>query len=149
MCADRPKIGVAAIIVKDSKVLLGRRRGSHGEGDWCFPGGHLEFGETVEDCARREAMEEAGLDVQVTGRAPFTEDFFKKDSKHYVTLFVVAKVASGAVENREPQKCCGWEWFSWDALPSPLFLPIRNLLRTGFDPTKAESRKAFCLQPKR
>ncbi len=130
----RPKVGVAAIIVQDGKVLLGRRRGAHGEGDWCFPGGHLEYGETVEDCAKREAMEETGLGIKVTGRAPFTNDFFEKESKHYVTLFVVARIESGALTNREPQKCSGWQWFSWDALPSPLFLPIINLLKTGFNP---------------
>lgn len=135
--AIRPKVGVAAIIVRDGKMLLGKRKGSHGEGDWCFPGGHLECGETVEDCALREAMEETGLKIRVTGRAPFTDDFFRKDSKYYITLFVVAKIESGVLENREPHKCLGWEWFSWDKLPNPLFLPIRNLLATGFDPTGA------------
>jgi 8-oxo-dGTP diphosphatase len=37
----------------------------------------------------------------------------------------------------EPEKCEGWEWFEWDQLPRPLFLPIENLLKQSFDPFKA------------
>ncbi len=42
----RPKVGLGVLIFKDGKVLLGKRKGAHGEGTWCPPGGHLEFGET-------------------------------------------------------------------------------------------------------
>jgi 8-oxo-dGTP diphosphatase len=37
---DRPKVGVGVCIVKDNKVLLGKRKNSHGDGTWAFPGGH-------------------------------------------------------------------------------------------------------------
>lgn len=56
-----PQVGVGVLILRDGKVLLGRRKGSHGAGCWSAPGGHLEFGEAVEDCALREALEETGL----------------------------------------------------------------------------------------
>lgn len=46
-----PQVGVGVLILRDGKVLLGRRKGSHGAGCWSAPGGHLEFGEVVEDCA--------------------------------------------------------------------------------------------------
>ena len=58
-----PRIGVAVIVVRDGKVLLGKRKNAHGEGRWGFPGGHLEFMETVEACAAREVLEETGLGV--------------------------------------------------------------------------------------
>jgi 8-oxo-dGTP diphosphatase len=44
----RPLIGVSVIIIKDNQVLLGKRKNSHGSGTWAFPGGHLEFNETIE-----------------------------------------------------------------------------------------------------
>ena len=54
----RPYIGVAVIVVREGRVLLGKRKNAHGAGTWQFPGGHLEYGESIEDCARRELFEE-------------------------------------------------------------------------------------------
>jgi len=41
-----PRVGLGVLIIKDGKVLLGRRKGAHGEGTWAPPGGHLECGES-------------------------------------------------------------------------------------------------------
>ena len=49
--SDRPKVGIGVIIIKDSKVLMGKRKGLHGAGFWHFTGGHLELNESIEDCA--------------------------------------------------------------------------------------------------
>jgi 8-oxo-dGTP diphosphatase len=130
----RPRIGVGVIVRKGTKVLLGLRKNAHGHGSWSFPGGHLEFGEQVDVCAEREVREETGALISVVRPGPFTNDIFVEERKHYVTLFVVADFVSGAVETKEPDKCERWEWHEWSALPHPLFLPIRNLLKTGFDP---------------
>ncbi len=51
---QRIRIGVGVMIFKDGKVLAGRRKGAHGEGTWAWPGGHLEYMESFEGCARRE-----------------------------------------------------------------------------------------------
>lgn len=131
----RPLIGVAAIVMKDGKVLLGKRRSGHGHGDWQFPGGHLEFGEAIEECARREVREETGITIKNIRPGPFTNDIFAQEHKHYVTLFVLAEYDAGTLEAREPDKCDEWGWFEWTDLPQPLFLPIRNLLKQGFDAT--------------
>ncbi|EIC82110.1 NUDIX hydrolase [Serratia sp. M24T3] len=56
-----PQIGIGVLIFREGKILLGRRKGSHGAGDWSAPGGHLEFGETPEICGIREAWEETGI----------------------------------------------------------------------------------------
>jgi 8-oxo-dGTP diphosphatase len=129
-----PRIGVASIIVKDNKVLMGRRLNAHGSGSWSFPGGHLEFMESVEDCARRETLEETGVEITNIRDFAFTNDFFPEDNKHYVTLFVLADHLSGTPQILEPDKCGGWEWVEWDNLPSPLFLPIDNLLKKSLNP---------------
>jgi len=131
---ERPKIGVGAIVIKNGKVLLGKRKNSHGDGTWSFPGGHLEFGEKVEDCAKRETEEETGLIIDNFEKSVFTNDIFEKENKHYVTLYAIAEIYEGEPVVAEPEKCERWEWFDWDNLPSPLFIPIENLLKQDFNP---------------
>ena len=118
-------------------MLFGKRRGSHGAGTWALPGGHLEFGESVEGCAIREVAEETGLVVQSVRFGPYTNDIFKHERKHYVTLFVVAHGASGDPEVREPNKCECWGWFPWTQPPEPLFAPLGNLVHSGYVPREA------------
>jgi 8-oxo-dGTP diphosphatase len=130
----RPLVGVAVIIMKDRKVLLGKRKISHGAGTWAFPGGHLEFNETIEDCARREVFEETALYVKNIRYGTFTNDIFREEAKHYVTLFVVSEYCHGVLELKEPDKCEKWDWFHWGLFPEPLFLPLKNLLKQGFEP---------------
>ncbi len=131
-----PKVGVGAIIKKGNKILLGKRMGSHGAGTWALPGGHLEFGETSFTCAKREIAEEIGIKIKNLKIGTFTEDYFKKEDKHYVTIYVIADYASGVVKVLEPEKCERFDWFSWDKLPSPLFIPLKNLKQTKFNPFK-------------
>ena len=134
MQQDNPKVGIGVIVRRGGKVLLGLRKGSHGEGTWSFPGGHLEFGEEIEACAIREVLEETGAHIAIVHRGPFTNDIFNVEQRHYVTLFIIADYESGVIEARERLRCERWEWFGWNHLPQPLFLPIQNLLKTGFDP---------------
>ena len=134
MSENRPKIGVGVIVINGDKILFGKRINSHGDGTWSFPGGHLEFGESVEGCARREVMEETGLEIANLRPATFTNDIFENEGKHYVTLFVIADYTTGTAQIMEPDKCSVWEWFTWDNLPEPLFLPIENLRKQKFTP---------------
>jgi len=74
-----PRVGVGVIIMRGDKVLLGKRKGSHGSDSWSFPGGHLEMYESFFDCAERETMEETGLKIDVIRELPIvTNDFLKK-----------------------------------------------------------------------
>ena len=133
---NRPKIGVGIIVIKDGKILFGKRKNAHNEGSWSFPGGHLQFNEEVEDCAIREVKEETGISIKNIRKGTFTNDIFEKEGKHYVTLFVISDFASGEVKVMEPEKCEKWEWFEWNKLPQPLFIPIQNLLKQKFNPLK-------------
>jgi 8-oxo-dGTP diphosphatase len=65
---------------------------------------------------------------------PYTNDVFAAEGRHYVTLYAVARAPRGEPTVLEPGKCDCWQWFAWSRLPEPLFLPIRNLLASGFDP---------------
>ena len=131
---QRPKVGVGVIVKKGKNVLLGKRKGAHGAGSWSFPGGHLEFGETVEACARREVLEETGIEIENIKMASFTNDIFPEEKKHYLTVYVAADYSAGDVKVMEPEKCEEWGWFDWDALPEPLFIPVINLLKQEYAP---------------
>ena len=135
----RPFVGVGVLIVGGGRILLGKRRHAHGEGEWSPPGGHLEFGEAPEACAMREAYEETGLWVVNLRLAGVTNDVFAQENKHYVTLFFAGECPEGTPALREPEKCEGWEWYRWTSLPQPLFLPLRTLLRQGFDAVLAHT----------
>ncbi len=129
---DFPKVGVGVFVLNDGKFLLGKRKGAHGEGSWSLPGGHLEFNEEVEECAKREVFEEVGIKIKNIRKGPFTNDIFKVENKHYITCFVFGEYDSGDVRVMEPDRCEEWRWFSWEELPKDLFLPIRNLMDSGF-----------------
>lgn len=133
---DRPKVGVAVILIKDGKVLVGRRKNSHGDGTWCFAGGHMEGNESFEDTARREALEETGVKIKNIRFAAVTNDIFEKEGKHYITVFMVADYDSGEPKVMEPDRHETWNWFEWDDIPKPMFLPIENLIRQGYKPLK-------------
>lgn len=129
---ERPAVGVAVIIVKNGKILLGKRMNAHGNGTWAFPGGHLEFNETISECARREVFEETGLTIGDVVHCAFTNDIFENEKKHYVTLFVLSRYIYGTPVVKEPDKCETWDWYTWDELPRPLFLSFENLIKQGF-----------------
>ena len=126
------RIGVGVIVRRGTKVLVGLRRGAHGAGSWALPGGHLEPGETPEECARREVLEEAGLSISDPRRGPWSHDRFAAEGKEYVTLFVIADGGLGDPQLLEPAKCAEWRWCEWDALPAPLFLPLASLKSSGY-----------------
>jgi 8-oxo-dGTP diphosphatase len=131
-----PRVGVGVIVLREGLVLLGQRIGAHGAGTWALPGGHLEFGESVEQCARREVLEEAGLDVEPIGRGPYTSDVFD-EQRHYVTLFVLARSTHGEAQRCEPHKCARWQWCRWSEMPAPLFAPLQTLRSSGYVPPGA------------
>lgn len=131
-----PQVGVAVFIRRHGQILLGKRLGSHGAGTWATPGGHLEFGESLECCARREVHEETGLELTNLTRGPYTETVFTVEKKHYITIFMLAD-CDGEPKRMEPDKCEGWAWFAWDDLPKPLFASLVDLVRQGYNPIEA------------
>lgn len=138
--AKAPQVGVGVIVQRQGLVLLGLRAGAHGAGTWALPGGHLEFGETPEDCARREVLEETGLELQALRRGPWTNDVFDADGRHYVTLFMLAEAGPGDALRLEPHKCEAWAWFAWPQWPRPLFAPLHSLVASGYRPEAASTR---------
>lgn len=123
----RPRVGVGVMVLKQGRLLLGRRRGSHGAGEYAYPGGHLEHLESFEQCAKREVREETGLEI---GPLRFLRVLNTRAyaPKHYVDLAFAADWVSGEPQVLEPEKIDGWAWYPLDALPSPLFGTIPTAL---------------------
>lgn len=132
MNSKKVGVGVACFIFKDGKFLMGQRKGSHGEGSWSLPGGHLEFGEQFEDTAKREALEETGLIVKNVRFGALTNDFFPKEGKHYISIWMISDYDGGQERITEPDIYLNQKWFSFDDLPSPLFLPWQQLLKSEY-----------------
>lgn len=98
------RVGVSVILRTPWGYPMLLRKGSHGAGTWCFPGGHLEHGESVLACAMRELEEELGVTPDLMNILPWiTEDRWQPDL-HYITLYVHAH-SSQMPLNLEADKC--------------------------------------------
>ena len=124
----RPGIGVGVLVWREQQVLLGERIIKGQDNCWQFPGGHLENDESVTGCARREVQEETGLKVKGLRHLGFTDTPFEVAQHKYLTLLVSCEYESGEAKRLEPEKCAGWQWFDYQKLPAPLFVPITNFL---------------------
>ncbi|MDQ3065199.1 MAG: NUDIX domain-containing protein [bacterium] len=126
------RVGVGVFVFKDGEFIMLQRKGSHGSGSWSVPGGHLDFGESFKDTAVREVKEETGLDIKSIRFGAVTNDYFRDENMHYVTVWMVSHWAHGEEYIAEPDKCSAQAWHTLDDLPDPLFLPWNQLLGSEF-----------------
>ena len=136
-----PRVGVGVIVTKGDRVLLLERKGAHGQGTWSTPGGHLEYGETPEQCAVRETKEETDVDIANVRAIGYTNDVFSSSGLHYITLWMASEYRSGEATVAAPYEASQVGWYSWDTLPCPLFLPLSKLIRGESYPPEIQFRK--------
>ena len=117
---------MGVIFVRDGEVFLAKRHGAHGEDTWASAGGHLELGETLEGCARREAMEELG--VTVGGLRFLCVSNIIAYGKHYVDIEFLGDIDGQEPSLLEPEAFVDSGWFPLDGLPEPLFHAVRYAL---------------------
>ena len=122
----RPKVGVGVIFVRGETVFLAKRHGAHGEDTWASAGGHLENGETLEECGRREAMEELGVKVGDL-RYLCVSNIIAYD-RHYVDIEFLGDIGDQEPQLMEPESFIESGWFPLDNLPQPLFHAMRYAL---------------------
>lgn len=109
-----------AVILKDSKVLLGRSKSKDERlGKYCFPGGRIDKGEDVYDAAVREAKEEAGVNCEIFGK-----DIIQLSHKKPVG-FVICKYISGTPKPN--WEFDSMEWFNINNLPKNI-LEINRII---------------------
>jgi len=134
---QRPKVGVGVMILKDSKVLLGRRHDDpnkadsdlHGEGTWTMPGGKLDFKETVKEGAARELLEETGIKVDMDKLKVISVADEIVPDNHYVTIGFLCEDFEGEIKVMEPEEITEWKWYNIDNLPEKVFPPSVKMIK--------------------
>lgn len=128
MAVKMPVTGVSVFVIQNNKVLLGKRKGLDGGETWGLPGGHLEFGESFEECASRETKEEVNINLlNIKFYTAYNNiSIINKIKRHYINIFMVAYDFNGEIKNNEKDKCYGWEWFQINNLPNPLYFPLQK-----------------------
>lgn len=107
-----PKVGVGAITVKDGRVLLVKRGIEPGKGLWAIPGGTLQLGETLQECAAREIFEETGVTVKIGG-CVYVFDLIENDETgkikfHFVIIDFAAEYVSGIPKGADDALEASW-----------------------------------------
>ena len=130
-------VGVGIMILRDGKVLLGRRHDDpekassllQGQGTWTMPGGKVDFGEKLADCARRETLEETGLIVDREKLKVISVSDDLKGSVHFTTVGFLCEEYTGEPRVMEPDEIVEWKWFDLNDLPRPLYFPSERVLK--------------------
>ncbi|HVQ43935.1 MAG TPA: NUDIX domain-containing protein [Candidatus Saccharimonadia bacterium] len=128
-------IGVAAgamIFNHNGELFLAKRSQNvkNERGCWETPGGGVEFGETLEEAARREILEEYGVEIEIVDTFPAVDHLIPAEGQHWVAVTFLATLKPDREPRiMEPEKCDEIGWFALDALPTPLSIITQVDLR--------------------
>lgn len=123
---ENPVVGVAGIVLKNNKILLGRRAaGSTCPGLWCIPCGYVEYDEDVHDAVRREVLEETGLKVEIE-RVYTVRSNWHNPEIHTVGIWFLTHIVEGELSPGDDIDAV--EFFSLDQLPPLAFPTDRSVI---------------------
>lgn len=133
---EKKKVGVGfgVMILKDGRLLLGKRHDDpekatsllNGAGTWTMPGGKLDFGETFEEGAKRETLEETGIKLNKVNVICVNQDMV--ETAHFITIGLFSDAFSGEPKVMEPDEITEWRWFDLNSLPNPIYFPSAKVL---------------------
>lgn len=134
---QRPKVGVGIMILRDNKVLLGKRHDDaekassdlHGEGTWTMPGGKLDFQETLINGVAREVFEETGIKIDKSKTKIISVSDEIVPDNHYTTVGFLCQNFKGEPKIMEPEEITEWKWYNLDNLPEKVFLPSAKMIK--------------------
>lgn len=120
---DHIGIGVGALIFDSQGQVFLSKRGPQARnevGCWEFPGGGVQFNETMEQALRREIEEEYGITINVIEQLAAFDHLLPDEAQHWVSVIYLAHHSGGSATILEPEKCSGIGWYSLTALPAPV-----------------------------
>ena len=117
-----PVVGAGVMILRENRILLGRRLSSLGRGTYGWCGGAMRRGEGIRETAQREMLEETGLLTE--GLTLLSIAMVDIDGEPVLDFEFLDNGVSGEPVLREPDKVEEWNWYCLDALPMPLFPPV-------------------------
>ena len=104
------------MIMKEGKVLLGRRKSSHGTGEYAFPSAAVSNLESFEDCARRSAKKESALEIDNV-QFQFLANITHFAPVHYIFVGMIADWKAGELQTLPESTCVEWAWYGLDEIP--------------------------------
>jgi len=128
-------VGLGIMILReDGKVLIGKRNGEFVP-EYSIPGGSLEAGETFEEGAIREVMEETGMAIKNPKVVSISNNLetYKKTGKHYISVNLLVTDFSGEPKVMEKDKCSGYIWCDPKKVPEPHFEASKKTLEMYFN----------------
>lgn len=117
---DHIGVGAGAVIFNEAGEVFLAKRGSQARNEkhrWEFPGGSVEFGETLEHALQREINEEYGFQIDVVRLLDVVDHILPEEKQHWVSPTYLCRYRSGTPVIREPSKCEAIGWFAIDEVP--------------------------------
>lgn len=107
-----PQVGVGAVVFHDGAVLLVQRRNPPCANEWAIPGGKVRLGETLQQAAEREILEETGIHIKA-GEPVYAFDLIENDTSgqvrwHYAIIDLQAEYIQGEIQAADDAIAAAW-----------------------------------------
>ena len=128
----RIKVGVGALILNEKKEFLFLHKTQNAKNEpnhWGFPGGEVEFGETVEQALKRECMEEIGVEIEIEKLLKVVDHILPEFNQHWVNPIYQVQIVKGIPTIMEPHKFSEMKWCTLVEISDNLTVNLQDLFK--------------------